>query len=165
MQSQVLSITLNKGGKSYKVTIVEPTGLVIRYFTYWPESGALTAPRLKLGKYYKPVLDMPLPWLQIITAQVVEYLEKHPEKVEKEGQEQGEPVSPPTETPKGRQPIPEAKEPEKSVVWYALAKADGTFVKRHRREDDSWSPIVEITEAEYNLINSADAPMESTTSL
>lgn len=150
MLTQVLSITANKDGKGFKVTLVEPTGLVLKYFTYWPESGTLAAPRLKLGKFYKPAAEMPFPWQQQVIQQIKDYLELYGAETP-EVEASPEPAEP--ETPKGGQPIPEPKEPEKPIVWFPLAKADGTFVKRRRLDDNSWSPIVEITEVEYRALS------------
>src|ERR1051325_5060553 len=157
MLTQVLSITANKDGKGFKVTLVEPTGLVLKYFTYWPESEKLSAPRLKLGKFYKPAAEMPFPWQQIVIQQIKDYLEQCGNTVE--APEAVEPDSPEPETPKGGQAIPQAIPEEKPVIWHAIRRENGTFVKRHRLEDrEKWSPVVEITEAECHKLQLSDLP-------
>ncbi len=147
MTLSILSITGNKTRTAYKVTIHAYEWLTIKFFTYWPNTNRLTAPKVRLGKFYHPIFEMPLSVERELCQQIQEYITEHPDVPVEEAEE--EPKTP--ETPQGGQPIPQAE--EKPRKWDSLKKADGSYWKRERFEDDTKGNMIEITEADYLLLN------------
>jgi hypothetical protein len=156
MTPTILSITGNKGMTAYKVTIHAHDWLTIKFFTYWPKSNRLTAPKVRLGKFYHPIFEIPISVERELCQQIQEFIQENPEIPT----EDDSPDESKTET---------VKEPPISVAliaakrWDTLKRSNGTFWKRERIDDEKRGPLLEIAEAEYMSLQSLDAPLEPPT--